>query len=296
MKKVIKKERNIKGDIYSRLPISENNKKEIKNIYYDFLAWPIQRFKNKRNYGIRDFFCAVNIETTTHCNRRCKFCPNSKYNRGLKKNEKRMNEKLFKKIIEELAEINYRGIIRPFFYGEPLVDERMSKWVKHIKEKLPKAKVFLNTNGLVLTIPIYKKLCQAGVDYFMISQYTEKMLSNVKEVFEYLQTRPQEENKINYRVFNKEEFTLSNRGGEVDVPVIAERPFCAYPGHYDLSIDYKGDVLLCCNDYHGKVIFGNVKNERIIDIWKKLSYYKLRKEVRTGTYKLPICKKCVGIE
>ena len=295
-KKVVKKERNLKGYIYSKIPFPEKIKKKIKDPYYDLVIWPIQRLKNKRNYGAWDIFGAVGIETTTHCNRRCPFCPNSKYDRGLKKNEKFMDEKLFKKIIDELAEIKYRGIIRPFFYGDPLVDERMPKLVKYVKNKLPKAKIYLNTNGIALTIPLYKKLYEAGIDYLMISQYTADMLPNVKEFFEYMKTRPKKENKAKYRIFEIERLATSNRCGEVDVPVVAERPFCAYPGHYDLNINYKGDVLLCCNDYHGKIVFGNVKDEKIMDIWKKPHYQKIRKEVLKKIYKLSMCKKCVGIE
>lgn len=295
-KKVVKKERNIKGYIYKRLPMRESVKKKLKDPYYDFVAWPIQRFKNKISYGLFDVFGAVGIETTTHCNLRCKFCPNSKYDRGLKKNEKRMSWELFKKIIDELAEINYRGIIRPFFYGDPLVDDRMPEMVNYIKSKIPKAKVYLNTNGVALTIEKYKKLQEAGIDYLMISQYTSEMLPNVKEFFEYMKTRPASENKAKYRIFKEEELATSNRGGEVEVPTIAERPFCAYPGHYDLNINFNGDVVLCCNDYHGKMTFGNVKEKRIMDIWRQPHFHKLRKEVRTGIYKLPMCKKCMGIE
>lgn len=295
-KKVIKKERNIKGYIYARLPLPEKIKKKIKSPYYDWIIWPIVKIKNKKRYGLWDVFGAVGIETTTHCNLRCSFCPNSKYDRGLKKNEKRMDEELFKKIIDELSEIDYCGIIRPFFYGDPLTDERMPELVRYIKKKLPKAKVYLNTNGVALSIPLYKKLYDAGIDYLMISQYTPKMLSNVKEFFEYMKTRPEKENKAKYRIFDIKKLATSNRGGEIDVPQIAERPFCAYPGHYDLNINYKGDVLLCCNDYHGKVVFGNVKKEKIMDIWKKQYYAQIRKEVLNGIYKLPMCKKCMGIE
>jgi MoaA/NifB/PqqE/SkfB family radical SAM enzyme len=295
-KKVVRNERNVKGYIYARIPLPEGIKKKIKNLYYDLVAWPLQRIKNKKNYGLWDVFGAVGIETTTHCNLRCKFCPNSKYDRGLKQNEKRMDEKTFKKIIDELAEINYRGIIRPFYYGDPLTDERMPKFVRYIKIKIPEAKVYLNTNGIALTIPLYKKLQEAGIDYLMISQYTPKMLQNVKEFFEYLKTRPERENKAKYRIFEVDKLATSNRGGEIEVPNIAERPFCAYPGHYDLNINYKGDVLLCCNDYHGRVVFGNIKSEKIMDIWKKQHYSKIRKEVLKGIYKLPLCKKCMGIE
>ena len=39
-------------------------------------------------YGTADMFDDIDIETTTFCNRRCSYCPNSLFDRGLKENEK----------------------------------------------------------------------------------------------------------------------------------------------------------------------------------------------------------------
>ena len=130
-------------------------------IYYDFL--------NFRRYGMKDMFNDINIETTTYCNRRCLYCPNSVFERSLKKNEKLMSENVFKKIIDELAEINFKGRISPHFYGEPLLDKRLVDLMKYTHEKLPKAKLEIYTNGDLLKIDIFDKLYKVGVRHYVIT-------------------------------------------------------------------------------------------------------------------------------
>ena len=63
------------------------------------------------SHGTVDMFDGISIETTTYCNRRCSYCPNSTFDRGEKKNEKLMEVWLFKKIIDELRDIKYKSII-----------------------------------------------------------------------------------------------------------------------------------------------------------------------------------------
>jgi len=283
----------LKHKIYILLP--KNLQKKAKSFYYDSLIRTFYKLKYKSHYGTTDFFNRILLETTTYCNLRCKFCPNSKYPRGLLKNKKLMPLKLFKKIVNELAEIDYNGVICLHFYGEPLTDKRLPNLVKYIREKLPKANIQLNSNGTLLTIPIYKKLFNAGINSMEISQYGDSMPENLKKIFAYLKTKPKKYNKINYRVFN-DKLGLSNRGGEIKLKRLPDRPMCIYPEKEGMIIDYAGNAILCCQDYHSSIKFGNLKNEKLIDIWNKPVYKKLRKELKKQIFKLPICKRCVGLE
>ena len=284
----------LKQQLFSLFP--KKIRKRIKNFYYDKLIFPIYNLKYRLYYGVWGFFDSIAIETTTYCNLRCEFCPNSKYNRGLEKNKKLMNLNLFKKIINELSEIDYRGQILLHFYGEPLTDERLSDLVKYTKRKLPKAFIQINTNGSLLTISLYEELRKSGVNRFFVTQYTKTLLPPIKKLIEYLRKRPKKENILEYRKLG-EDLGLSNRGGEIEVKNVVdyEKPICTYP-NTAVHVDYQGNVVLCCNDYHRSIIFGNLKNEKLLDIWNKPHYKNLRKELRKGIFKLPICKKCVGIE
>lgn len=283
----------IKQRIYAFLP--RPLQKIVKSVYFDSLISPLYNIKYKLRYGTWDFFDSIAIETTTYCNLRCKNCPNSLYNRGTLKNRKLMNIDLFKKIINELSEIKYNGKILLHFYGEPLTDERLPKLVSYVRRKLPESVIHLNTNGFLLTIDIYKKLVEAGVTAFLITQYGEKIPENIKKLFQYLKSSNYP-NKIKYRVLGKD-IALSNRGGELKIEKTTDydKPICTYPDN-SVIIDYLGNLILCCNDYHSSIKFGNLKNEKLADIWNKPAYKNIRKEVRKGIFKLPICRKCVGLE
>jgi len=282
----------IKHAVYLIVP--KQFRKKAKNFYYDILS-KLYSIKHKYFYGISDFFEVIALETTTYCNLRCSFCPNSKYERGLEKNKKLMNEELFKKIINELNEIKYRGKVALYSYGEPLTDERLPVLVNYAKHKLPKATIEINSNGFLLTLEKYKELIKAGLDKITVTQYSKIMPPKTKEVLEYLEKNPHIKNIIKYRIQNTQE--LSNRGGEIEVETSPnyERPICRYP-HSAQTIDYAGNWILCCNDYHSTIKFGNLENESLLEIWNKPRFKLLRKELKKGIYRLPICKKCVGLE
>jgi hypothetical protein len=73
----------------------------------------------------------LDIETTTYCNRRCSYCPNSVFERSLRKNEHLMAPALFRKIVDELADISFKGSLSPHLYGEPLTDSRLISFMDY---------------------------------------------------------------------------------------------------------------------------------------------------------------------
>src|SRR3989344_407386 len=285
--------KSFKQAIFSIVP--KKYQKRTKNLYYDKIIMPSYDLLHLYHYGFKDFFNSISIETTTHCNLRCTNCPNSIYDRGIVKNKKNMDIELFKKIINDLAQINYRGTVMLHFYGDPLTDERMPELCKYVKEKLPKSFLQLNSNGFLLKVELYNILLKSGVDNLFITQYGEIMPPNVKKVYDFLDENPDVKNIIQYRVFK--EIKMSNRGGMLDIndPVDYERPICLYP-HNSLIVDYNGNVILCCNDYFSTIKFGNLKDKNLLDVWNNHTFKKIRDDIKNKNFKLPICKKCVGIQ
>jgi radical SAM protein with 4Fe4S-binding SPASM domain len=275
--------------------IPKSFRKQVKDFYYGVLLRSAYSAKHKFFYNKWDFFETIAIETTTHCNLRCKFCPNSKYERGLLKNKKLMDSKLFKKIINELSEIGYRGNVDLYSYGEPLTDERLPELIDYSRKKLPKANIEINSNGFLLTLEIYKNLLKKGLDKINISQYGDSMPPNTKNVLDCINKNPSVKNIIHYRILNQKE--LSNRGGEIQLETSPnyERPICGYPNAAQ-TIDYAGNWVLCCNDYHSEISFGNLNQESLLAIWNKPIFKKIRKETRNSVFRLQICRKCVGLE
>lgn len=291
-------------------------KKAGKKIIPYFLKPLVRDFYNFLKYGSSDFFSSVDLENITACNRRCSYCPNSLYGRGLAENKKLMDEKIFKKIVDELAEIEYAGMIRPVFYGEPLLDSRFPEWIRYIRKKLPKADIIIFTNGDLLTLDLYQRLIKAGANLFVVSNHNgnnmsenlEKLLTNFKKL-SYMSGYPYQDSFIHESAFAFEGNTpmifyrnpsgmenLYNRGGLMEnIGVSKIKLNCGLPST-DLTIDWEGNVVLCCNDYFSSVKFGNAGNESLVEIWNKDNFKKLRKDLKRGILTLEICKKCKNVQ
>jgi len=239
------------------------------------------------------FSRAVEIDINTSCNRRCLYCPNSIYDRGLVENEKLMPTGLFHKIIDELAEIGYNGRISPVFYGEPLLDKRIVDLMRYVRNKLPKSRIVMFTNGDFLTHTKYSELVQAGVDEFIITQHGQDIPDGVKDLYKYCESNECDLNRISYQKFSPGSELLSNRGGLIHLSVVYSIPICAYDWITRIVINYEGDVILCCNDYFSEVKFGNIRENKLIEIWMDKTYRSIREDLRNQRYTLPICVKCL---
>jgi len=226
------------------------------------------------------------IETITACNLRCSFCPNSIHDRGLVKNMKRMDPKLFYKIIDELVELKWKGRIQPHHCGEPLLDDRIVDFIAYAKKKIPRLMIDFFTNGEILNVDLYKKLTEAGVTNFVVTQHLPVQSKGVLEVLEYRNKFGSDNVKFSYRKVE----VIHNWGGEIEIINATKTTKCSWPIH-NIGIDYAGNVLMCCWDYSNKVKIGNVNEEKLVDIWNKPSYRKLRNEIKKGIFKLDVCKK-----
>jgi len=259
---------------------------------YDFINYFLIKAKMFLKYRTFDFFNDLDIEVNTACNRRCSYCPNSQFERGLMKNNIEMKEGLYKKIIDELAEINFTGRISPIFYGEPLLRKDLAELMKYTHKKLPRATIKMTTNGDLLSVEKYLELVEAGVKKFLITEHGKGKSPAIKKLFKFLEKNPEKKVKIIYSKFEGDT-PLYNRGGLVNPEETDYSPRCLKP-HNPLVVDAEGNVIICCNDYFSSVKFGNLNKEKLVDVWNKPAFKKIRKEIRQGNFKLDICKKCVG--
>ena len=234
-----------------------------------------------------DLFRNILIETTSICNRKCSYCPVSKYPRK----KAFMKKETVRKIIDELAEINYRGKVCFHFFGEPLLDKRLEEFVKYTRDKLPKSKISIYSNGDFLTPELFLNLIKVGTSSFMITMHGTEWSKSMEETIKFVEENPEYKDYLNCIT----KLHLENRGGLIKIDKVKKRKRCFDPIHA-ASVVYSGDVVLCCEDYFGNYRYGNVNNEKLMDIWNKEEFKRIRKECAKGIYKLDICKKCVGIK
>ena len=60
-----------------------------------------------------------------------------------------------------------------------------------------------------------------------------------------------------------------------------------------LYIAYNGDIHMCCADYQGQEILGNIANDSIYSVWHSNRLNEIRQYHLDGEYyKISLCEKC----
>ena len=257
------------------------------NVVNNFLISSMKRAKERVSpYQ----FSTISIETTTYCNRSCHYCPNST---DLARPAQKMDEQLFREIIDSLARHNYKGIINPHFYGEPLTDDRICTFVTYIRNKLPQATIKLFTNGDLLTVDNYLELKKAGVNVFRISNHSPiisaKLVQTLSQIMQHHTHLYSVELFDYYHLVKVKDQRIYNRGGLLDIPTTAKAG-CEFV--QEVNVDYAGNVVLCCHDYLSAVTLGNCAQSDVVDLWNSKEYKKVRKEILAGNWIFDLCRKC----
>jgi hypothetical protein len=113
----------------------------------------------------------IEIETHAYCNRRCSFCLNVSGTRLDK--EQILSVDAFKRVIHELAEINFGGTIKFHRFNEPLANDIIFERIRYAREELPRAYLGFHSNGDYLTLDKLNKLEDTGMDFLCISLYID---------------------------------------------------------------------------------------------------------------------------
>ncbi len=236
-------------------------------------------------------FQTIEIETINRCNGTCSFCP---INHHIDPRPyKKMEDKLFYSIIEQLVKLNYSGSIGLYSNNEPLLDKRLLEFLRLTREKLPHATLYLFTNGTLLTVDYFNKLMKY-LDWITIDNYSDSLQlhDGIREVYDYMKTQPyQDKVHIYYR---KENEVLLNRGGEAKNRTKKKsilKSACMYPFE-QVIVRPDGKLSLCCNDATGGVTMGDLCHDRLIDIWRGETYDVVRQNMLTDRNRNKLCNAC----
>ncbi len=85
---------------------------------------------------------------------------------------------------------------------------------------------------------------------------------------------------------------MINFKGKVDKTIVSKEFQC--PDLWQrLVVTYDGDVLMCCGDYKGSVVLGNVNREGIEDIWSGDKLNKIRNlHIEGRSHEVGACRNC----
>lgn len=242
-------------------------------------------------------FKKVFIETVSYCNNDCVFCPASSKVQA-KSPDNFMSDSLYAKILDELAEVNFSGSIAFHCNNEPLLDERLSDWIKKARNILRRNFFYLYTNGILINTELSNRLFESGLNRIIINNYNNKyeLIPSLKNLV-LNSSLLKGEVIINYRL--KDEY-LRNRAGESPSAVLSLkeplRIICIRPS-MELVIGYDGTVPLCCADALWRTVMGNIKESHIKDIWFSSSLTKVRNSLLKGERNcIEICKVCDSLQ
>ena len=247
----------------------------------------------------------VQIESTNICNAKCVFCPRDEMHRrqGI------MSFDLFRKIVDECVELGITHV-RVHNYGEPFVDRKLVDKVRYAKEKGIQ-EVGMISNGSLITDQVARGMVDAGLDAINISvdasgkdvfestriglKY-DKVIANIERLVriraESGKRRPKlilsfvrQNNSADEQAFiehwrkvaDKIHITdLHNWGGTLhqqsDVNYPCYRPWLTF------TVLWDGRVSLCCADFDGHTILGDLNTSSIKEIWNNERYLSVRRE------------------
>jgi len=249
------------------------------------------------------------FETTTNCNAKCITCPMYETTRP----KGHMSDALFHKLIKEGKEfgINY---YLPYMNGEYFTSPKAYERLDYMEKE--GVKVWLFTNAELIDVDrLVKYKCIRWIncslnattketyDKIMRKPDFKKVKKNTRDLIKkakFKVTVSMVLNKLNAKEADSFKkiwgnrasiFNYVNYGGaresylEKDKPVRHCRKVV-----YNIPVLWDGMVNLCCFDYDGKMIFGDLNKESLRDIYKKRQ--DIRKRHRNGDFSMSPCNKC----
>ena len=276
----------------------------------------------------------VDIETVSHCNARCTYCPQSLS----PKPKAVMAMSIFAKLLERLKPYSPKWIALNH-YGEPLLDPFFNERVNMMSEQ--NHKLFLFTNGVFMTEDLlhflsHRLLHGVGINFpsleplewarmMRLSQANfSRTLHQIESAVSLLSGKVAQLEILINNIDNDQSGRVDRiRGhfdhfGEVNIikwgshsragSIENSQVYCAQHNNQasfwgcerivgQLHVSVTGDCFLCCQDYFQKYQFGNIVSHSIDDIMRHGAANELRAEIY-GSRKMitdRICRKCVRL-
>jgi len=245
---------------------------------------------------------------------------------AIKREKGLMDINLFKKIIDDISQDG--TYISTIGAGEPLLHPKLAQMVRYAKEK--GNIVHTITNGELLVPKMSEALLDAGLDVIGISidgatktthekirksSNFDRVDANVEQLLKLKSQRrssiplvrimmvEMEENKNEIdEVINRwlpvvDEVHISthriNRGRHLSFNSDSIKKSHCLRLWQTMVIGWNGKVGLCCDDWAGEVILGDMNTSGIRDIWFGKMLQEIRRYHLKGEYeKVPICANC----
>jgi sulfatase maturation enzyme AslB (radical SAM superfamily) len=260
----------------------------------------------------------VQIESTNLCNAKCVFCPRDEMHRR----QGVMDIDLFKKIVDECAALGITHV-RVHNYGEPFLDKQLVEKVRYAKQR-GIAEVGMISNGSLISEDIARGMIEAGLDAINISVDAagkdvfertrlnldyDTVIGNIRTLVRLRQElgkkRPRlilsfvrQDNSADEQAFIREWGAIADKIHITDLHnwagTLHERSNVRYPCYrlwQTFTVLWDGRVSLCCADYDGRNVLGDLRTSTIAAIWNSPTYRAVRRQ-HLDSGGPEICRSC----
>ena len=265
-------------------------------------------------------FTRIQIQTVSWCNRSCVFCPSGKF----PVEKVFMPVEVYHRIINQLQALNYTGRISPYLMNESLLDKRLPELIAYTREHCPESWIAINTNGDALSAALLDRLFDAGLNSLDVNAYDSPaqharhmalatrftarrgditLRTGYSNPFFQGDNIPRSTKLLNCRdmSFWEPRFLakiatpdLQNRSGNIPGArqVAAPLPLgCPRPSQ-QMYVNYRGEAVLCCNDWRFEVIMGDTAQTTLAEIWMNDKYQRYRHNLQQKNRAMPLCDTC----
>lgn len=293
--------------------------------------------ENPQNYIDEGYPLCLDIEASAACNLKCPMCPRTVYEnkeKGDFHNSKHFNFELYKKVIDEAAELGVYAV-KLIWFGEPLMNPRIVDMVAYAKQKGIE-EVSLNTNAVLLNEKMSRGLIEAGLDglYFSfdapdketyekirVGANYDQVLGNIKRFHEIRDelnsigpfTRAQmvvmPENQVTLQdyidlfgnivdaIFYSDYIDHGNYKKYYDIlQKSKDVEFSCFQLWARMYLGAEGEIGICCFDTNNFTGLGNIKDTTIRAAWNSDFYKTIREGHKNFQWdQFKICAQCQRI-
>jgi radical SAM protein with 4Fe4S-binding SPASM domain len=263
-----------------------------------------QQLKQGRLVATENFPKNVVIDTISFCNLKCSMCAH----KDMSRKRGKMSMELFKKIIDEIADVDNNTRVWLVFFGEALLLKKTTlfQMIKYAKEK-NLTDVVLNSNGNLLDENTAKRLIESGLDiiYIGIDAFTPDTYKKIRIGGNYHTVVNNVINLINLEKdlrlnkpkvcvqFIEMEINKKEVGDFIDFwknhgAIVKIRPMASWAGLVNalnlripmkerwpcywimqtMAITDTGKVVLCGVDVDARHVAGDITRQTIKEVWR----------------------------
>jgi radical SAM protein with 4Fe4S-binding SPASM domain len=258
------------------------------------------------------------VELTEGCSLFCDFCGLQGIRERPMQNLKFMSLPTARVLAAHMKLEKWNSRIEFAMHGEPTLNPHFFQIIRIFRDALPKASIMVCSNGSFAKEPIapvnfVRECSKHGVNILAVDAYEYskgfwgKVVASLEEAEYPFAWYPDNRDAsphirsdpIMFRVVMVRDISNETTGthaslnthcGAAFPPKTIQEP-CGKPFR-ELSIRWDGSIAICCNDWRGEYVIGNINDQTLSNLWQHDHFLAARRHLLRGLRTFAPCNKC----